>query len=115
MDEAEKPNPDFHLLFLVHFARYLGFAPHENYSEQTCFFEMSEGVFIGEQSTLNMMNKKESKALNDLLKKNLFDNSTSGITRAERKQMMKNLVKYYQLHVESFSLKSPEILEAILD
>ncbi len=114
LDQVDKLNPDFHLLFLLHFTTYLGFAPHDNYSEQTPFFEMSEGVFVANQSTLHIMNRKESMALNDLLQKNLFDNTASGITRAERKQMMRNLLKYYQLHVESFSLKSPEILEEIL-
>jgi DNA repair protein RecO (recombination protein O) len=115
LDEEKKLNPDFHLLFLVHLSRYLGFAPHGNFSEQNCFFEMSEGVFIAEQSTLNIMNKKESSLLNDLLDVNLFEKSTLKISRIERKAMMNNLLKYYQFHLENFSLKSPEILEEILD
>jgi len=115
LDEAKSLNPDFHLLFLVHLSRYLGFAPHGNFSDENPFFEMSEGVFISEQSMLNIMNKKESKLLNDLLEINFFEKSSLKISRAERKQMMQNLLKYYQFHLENFSLKSPEILEEILD
>ena len=115
LDEMPVFNPDFHLLFLVHLAGYLGFAPHANYSEANCFFEMSEGVFIEEQSTLHIMNKKESSLLNDLINANVFENAALKISRAERKQMMRNLIKYYQLHVENFSLRSPEVLEVILD
>ena len=114
LDETEKLNPDFHLLFLVHFARHLGFAPHGNFSNEICFFEMSEGVFISQQSKLNSMNKRESSLLNDLMRANLFESFSLKISRAERKQMMKNLLKYYQLHLENFSLRSPEILEVIL-
>lgn len=114
LDEEKKLNPDFHLLFLIHLSHYLGFAPHRNFSQQNCFFEMSEGVFIAEQSTLNIMSKKESSLLSDLLEINLFEKSTLKISRTERKQMMKNLLVYYQLHLENFSLKSPEILEEIL-
>lgn len=115
LDAEEKLNPDFHLLFLVHLSRYLGFAPHGNFSEENPFFEMSEGIFTSEPSTLNIMDKKESSLLNDLLERNLFENAPLKISRPERKQLMRNLVKYYQLHLENFSLKSPEILEEILD
>ena len=115
LDNAEKLNPDFHLVFLLQLSRYLGFAPHTNFSEQNCFFEMSEGVFIKQQSTLNVMDKKESALLNNLLEMNLFENAPQKISRLERKLMMKNLLLYYQLHLENFSLKSPEILEEILD
>ena len=76
---------------------------------------MSEGVFIKQQSTLNVMDKKESALLNNLLEMNLFENAPQKISRLERKLMMKNLLLYYQLHLENFSLKSPEILEEILD
>lgn len=115
LDKEQKLNPDFHLLFLIHLARHLGFAPHENFSDMNCFFEMGEGVFTATQSALYIMDKKESALLNNLLGTNLFETSVSKISRAERKTMMRNLLKYYQLHVENFSLKSPEILEVILD
>ncbi len=115
LDQTEKVNPNFHLIFLLHFSRYLGFAPHGNYSDENCFFEMSEGVFIPQQSMQNVMNKKESALLSDLLELNLFEPATLSINRLERKQMMKNLLKYYQFHLENFSLKSPDILEEILE
>ena len=76
---------------------------------------MTEGVFIKQQSELNVMSRTESKLLNDLLNANPFDTTPLKISRPERKQMMGNLIRYYQLHLENFSLKSPEILEEILD
>lgn len=115
LDDEKKLNPDFHLVFLVQLSRYLGFAPHENFSANNCFFEMSEGVFTDSQGMNYQMDKKESALLNDLLKINLFKPTALKITRAERKQMMRSLLKYYQLHLENFSLKSPDILEEILD
>lgn len=115
LDEMPELNPDFHLLFLVRLSGHLGFAPHGNYTGQDCFFEMSEGIFTSAESTTHVMSKHESRLLSDLLAANFFENSTLKITRSERKTMMQNLVKYYQLHVENFSLRSPEILEAVLD
>jgi DNA repair protein RecO (recombination protein O) len=115
LDAEQKLNPDFHLLFLVHLSRYLGFAPHGNYSEVYSVFEMSEGVFTDEPGTLNVLTKKESRLLSELLEKNLFENTSMKITRIERREMLRNLLKYYQLHLENFTLKSPDILEEILD
>jgi DNA repair protein RecO (recombination protein O) len=115
LDQTERLNPDFHLLFLLHFARHLGFAPHENHSELNCYFEMSEGIFIAEPSTLHIMSSKESSILKQLLQTPLFGKSSIKISRAERQQMLRNLLKYYQYHLENFSLKSPAILEVILD
>jgi len=115
LDQSTNLNPDFHLLFLVHFTRHLGFVPHANYSAQNPFFEMTEGLFIKQQSELNEMSKAESSLLNDLMQTNPFSNTPLKITRHERKQMMFNLIRYYQLHLENFSLKSPEILEEILE
>lgn len=114
LDAEEKLNPDFHLIFLLQLSRYLGFAPHGNYSERNCFFEMSEGVFTTEASGINMLDKKESLLLSNLLSLNLFENSAFKTSRLERKQMLKNLLKYYRLHIENFNLKSPEILEEVL-
>lgn len=114
LDMSDPLNPDFHLLFLVHFTRHLGFVPHGNYSEQNAFFEMTEGVFIPQQSEMNVMSKNESKLLSDLISANMFAPTPLKITRQERKQMMTNLIRYYQLHLENFSLRSPEILEEIL-
>jgi len=115
LDRSEILNPDFHLLFLVHFTRHLGFVPHGNFSEKNAFFEMTEGMFIPQQSEINVMSRAESRILNELLLANPFSAVTLKINRQERKQMLANLVRYYQLHLENFSLRSPEILEAILD
>jgi DNA repair protein RecO (recombination protein O) len=115
LDKARKTNPDFHLQFLVHFSRYLGFAPHDNFSQQYVFFEMNEGVFIEQQGLNEVLSKDESKLLNELMRCNLFAGNNMNITKGERKRMMHNLLRYYQLHLENFSLKSPAVLEDVLE
>lgn len=115
LDKDEKLNPDFHLLFLVNFTRYLGFAPHENFSETNCYFEMQEGYFTGSSSQKpTVLDKDESAVLNTLLCTALYALPAHKISRTERKNMLRRLVKYYQLHIENFNLKSPEILEEVL-
>ncbi|MFN8285174.1 MAG: DNA repair protein RecO [Chitinophagales bacterium] len=114
LDKELKLNPDFHLVFLVNFARHLGFMPHDNFNEDRCYFEMRESVFVN-VSGPTTLNKSESRIVNELLTANLFTPLKTKLTRAERKQMLAHLIKYYQWHIENFSLKSPEVLEEILD
>lgn len=115
LDKSEKLNPDFHLLFLIQFSRYLGFAPHENHSETNCYFEMGEGVFSSRTGLSNILGKEESRWMQQLIAANLFEQGNTNLKRNERKQLQKLLIKYYQLHLENFSLKSPEVLEVIFD
>lgn len=114
LDTSEKLNPDFHLLFLVQLSRHLGFMPHENYSEEFAYFEMNEGVFTVPNERLHTLGKNESKLLYDLMQRNLFDSTPNHLIKVERKRMLHILLDYYQLHIEKFSLKSPEILEEVL-
>lgn len=113
--DKDKLNPDFHLLFLIEFSRHLGFMPHANYDIQNRFFEMTEGVFVpSENKSHHTMDEAESKVLNRLLEANFWVPLTEKISRAERKALLKRLIQYYQLHIENFSLKSPEVLEEIM-
>lgn len=116
LDETSHLPPDFHLLFLVHFTRHLGFFPHANFSAQTPYFELQEGVFT-EQNTdgINFLSKKESALLAELMQTSFYDEKKLPINRTERRQLMNSLLKYYQFHLTHFNLRSPEILETILD
>lgn len=115
LDKTDALNSDFHLLFLILFSKHLGFQPHGNFSEENSFFEMREGVFINSSSGVYTLDKTESKAFNELMQENIFGKQKSKLSRAVRKQMLKALMKYYRLHLENFSLNSPEVLETILE
>ena len=115
LDKTDALNSDFHLLFFIQFSKYLGFQPHGNFSDENSFFEMREGVFINLSSGIYTLDKTESKVLSELMQENIFGKQNLKLSRAARKQMLKTLMKYYQLHLENFSLKSPEVLEAVLE
>ncbi|MBS1613984.1 MAG: DNA repair protein RecO [Bacteroidetes bacterium] len=108
-------NPDFHLLFLLSFARFLGFAPHNNYAEGNRYFEMQEGVFVISEFGHNVLGRRDSEMLSHLLNTPLYMHTDVKLTRADRQSLLRNLIKYYQLHLENFNLKSPDILETLLD
>jgi DNA repair protein RecO (recombination protein O) len=110
-------NPDFHLQFLVHFASYLGFAPHGSYSEQTPYFDMQEGDFTDRISVSNLvLSKADSALISILISASILQPLPIRLNRHIRRDMMTHLLKYYSLHLEGFSgLKSPEVLEMLFN
>jgi len=115
LDETEKTNNDFHLQFLLHYAGYLGFAPHGNFSESTPYFDMQEGIFSAKESFSNtVLGKEDSRIISALLSVSTFENTTLKLNRGKRKEVLNNILKYYSLHLEGFSnLRSPDILEEV--
>jgi DNA repair protein RecO (recombination protein O) len=115
LDQSGKFNPDFHLIFMVRFSGYIGFMPQRNFTQEYCYFDLAEGSFKTIKDGHDILDVQESRILYDLITTNLFAATVNlQLTRAARKKMMQSLLKYYSLHIENFSLKSPEILEAIL-
>lgn len=112
--DNNKLNPDFHLLFMVHFSRYLGFLPQMPMNTDHPFFDMMNGVFTTSANPYTM-NEDESLLLHTFLNTNPFTNEVLTSNRMQCTKLMKALLKYYTLHVENFSLRSPDILHEILN
>lgn len=115
LDKDEQLNPDFHLLFLLSFARYLGFMPHNNHNELDKYFEMQEGVFVSNEFGSTVLSKQDSYLFSVLLNTPLYSSPAVKLSRTDRRTLLRHLIKYYQLHLEGFNLKSPDILETLLD
>ena len=45
LDALENPIPDFHIIFLFHLSRHLGFFPQKNFDESNRFFDLESGRF----------------------------------------------------------------------
>lgn len=117
LDETEKVNNDFHLQFLLHYASYLGFAPHGEYCDETPCFDMQEGCFIpaGHISSL-VLNRHISQLISLLSTTSIISALPVKLNRLTRREVLNHLLKYYSLHLEGFKgLHSPEVLEMLFD
>jgi hypothetical protein len=76
---------------------------------------MNEGVFGNKIGMPYVMDKEESRHMYVLMQRNIFDIFGNTLQRSERRKMQQLLLKYYQLHLENFSLKSPEVLEVLFE
>jgi DNA repair protein RecO (recombination protein O) len=117
LDELETMNNDFHLQFLVHYAAYLGFAPHGEYGEETPYFDMQEGCFTSHSSMSSLiLNRQVSETLSILISNSILQSLSIRLNRHTRRDMLHHLLKYYSLHLEGFTgLRSPEVLEMLFD
>jgi len=117
LDEIGTMNNDFHLQFLVHYAGYLGFEPHGEYSGATPYFDMQEGSFIAHNSLSSLiLDRGPSELISILMSNSILQPLPLRLNRQIRRDMLYHLLKYYNLHLEGFTgLRSPEVLEMIFD
>lgn len=115
LDEPPPATPHFHLQFLLHYAHYLGFGPHDNYSSQTPCFDLQEGVFVeGRYTSAVVLPELLSQAVHLLCKTSPVARIELPLPKTQRRELLNGLLRYYQLHVEGFGhLKSHEVLEAV--
>jgi len=99
-------NMNFHLVFLLETAKFLGFYPS---ASEGCFFDMSEGVFTNSESK-NCISEQESCLFRQLLKQKI-NASNNPFSNTQRKLLLEIVLDYYSRHIENF--KRPKSLEVL--
>jgi DNA repair protein RecO (recombination protein O) len=116
LDLDDEKTPNFPLYFLLQLSRYLGFFPKGTYTESTNGFDSREGLF----ETYDKRNPFQiepflSEKISQLLACDFNEMNTVKLVYAERKQLLENVVEFYQHHTEGFSeLKSHIVLGEVL-
>lgn len=101
---------NFHLSFLIKLSSFIGFSPHLPENENDLFFNLQEGYFEQAESTYTM-SAENSDILKQFIKTDLQQSHTIKLKKAQRLAILKLLISYYELHVESF--KKPKSLDVI--
>lgn len=100
LDHAEEHITNFHLYFLIELSRHLGFYPQNNYTTEHPYFDMQEGAFVAMLPMhANYLNSSSSLLLSDLLMIDLKNIRYYNISKAERDDLLVNLIQFYRLHV----------------
>ncbi len=115
LDELQHGVSNFHLYFLAHLARHLGFFPGNSYDEDLPYFDMQNGVFVpfvpahGES-----MNRATSALLGELLNTDLSELKSIKANREQRSTLLKMLLDYYCTHLGmSNPIRSLAVLEEV--
>ncbi len=114
LDSSEQINPNIPILFLIELSGFLGFQPHNNYSEEDNSFDLANGVFRNYASHVPyLIDPVSSRIFSNLLTD--FDYADQLQNASQRRTLLNYLLLFYQLHVEHFGqVKSIEVFRDIL-
>jgi DNA repair protein RecO (recombination protein O) len=106
LDTTQDSIANVHLWFLLRLSALLGFMPGGQWSEQTPFFDLEEGVFgASTTSHIHFLKREESQLIDQLLDLPIEECHALNITSSERKELLRHLINYFRLHIDNM----PEI------
>lgn len=117
LDEAEMPKANYYLFFAVKIYAFMGVSPVNNYSELNNLFNIQKAQFTKEDYrsiSEYQSNEKTSFLLSQFLESDWTNFNNISVSRAEAKQLLNVIIKYFKYHIENFKdLKSLSVLETI--
>jgi len=116
LDSLDEGLANFHLLFLLQLSRYIGFYPDRSAKTELNYFDLINGHFTDTLPDHALILHNSQLQLFRTLLQHKYDNlGEFKITTEERRELLQNILKYYELHVENFSnIQSHLILEEVL-
>ena len=115
-DQQQHGIENLHLYFLINLSAFLGFAPHQNHSAQTSFFDLRDGTYIKDRPAHpNFLEADNAIAFYNLSHVKLDDIAQLKLSHQTRRSLLAGLLNYYELHLENFTeVRSYSILSSIL-
>lgn len=115
LDNTDKSVPNFHLFFLIHLTKFMGFFPNNNHSEENIYLNLSSGNFTNTKGK-NTTGPNTAKALSRLMNTKLEDLSNIKFDREARNIILDTIIHYYNIHMEKIiNIKSLEIIREIFE
>ncbi|MEM8998782.1 MAG: DNA repair protein RecO [Bacteroidota bacterium] len=106
---------NFHLLFLINLSKYLGFYP-DVLNGHAPYFDLLEGEFTFSPTLNPVLEKQVLKNFKQILGINFDALPTVKMTKAERSELLKKVILYFELHLHGFRKpKSLAVLKAVFD
>ena len=103
---------NFHLIFLIHLTRYMGFAPNNNYAVNRTIFDMVSGAFSENRPPHpHYLEPGESKILSEIMNISFDEIGQIGLTSVSRNLLLLSIIDYFSLHLGvRLQIKSLQIL-----
>jgi len=106
---------DFHLVFLTHLSKYLGFFPQKNYTPQTPFFDMKLATFTAVKTPF-CIDQYESQLFWHILEKDFSCLGTLSLNKQMRHQFLLDMIRYYRLHLQGMgAIHSVDVLGEVFE
>ncbi|MCK5856091.1 MAG: DNA repair protein RecO [Bacteroidales bacterium] len=114
LDSMESSLANFHLIFMLQLSKYLGFYPSETIGANQQYFNMESGIFESNPYSDQFLNVEQSDNLKSLMKLSYLDRELFNISSSQRRNLLNELIRYYQLHLPGMGrISSQEVLESV--
>jgi len=117
LDDENTQVANLPLFFLLRLLPYLGFKPGDNFSSQTPYFNIREGVFMPVFTTeTDTVNKDATVILWLLMQADHRNYQAVKMPKSTREYLVQKIADYYAIHVNNFgSLKTIPVLHDVLN
>ncbi|MFC2096625.1 DNA repair protein RecO [Bacteroidota bacterium] len=115
LDLKENSVLNFHIYFLIHLSKYLGFFPNNNFSETNCYFDLRAGNFVQiKPFHLLHVEKEASNIFSKMLEFSEDQHENLQMDYEQRIYLLEKILEYYSLHNDGISsIKSLEVLKEV--
>lgn len=116
LDRMDQGISYFHMYFLLHLTRFLGFYPDRTLETSADYFDLKNGVFTTNLPAHQaVLHQPYTGHWTRLLNANFESLASLNIQVIDRRILLQKIVSYYQLHIEEFGqVKSLQVLEEVL-
>lgn len=115
LDAATDGYANFHLTFLMHLSRFLGFYPNMEHYSSGVFFDLQAGTFCDEPPLhQDFLHPEETSRMRILMRMDYQTMHLFRINRTDRNRCLSIILDYYGLHLSGFpKLKSLSVLQEL--
>ncbi len=115
LDEEEKVSNNFHLYFLVHLTRFLGFPPVNVFSEKNHYLDLREGTFVPSLPVhQDFLDQEDAAFFSALLLTPVEHLKELPELSTKRKDFLEKILLYFHIHLEGMGkIKSLDILHDV--
>lgn len=115
LDAAEHGIANFHLMFMMHMTRFLGFYPDLESFSQGAFFDLREGCFCPYAPChSDFLTPEDAGHIRMLMRMTPANLHLFRLTRTERNRITDCCLLFYRLHIPAFGdMKTPDVLRAL--
>ena len=115
LDTCRDSFANFHLVFLLHLARFFGFEPNLETPLPNSYFDLESGTFTTVRPLHpNVLLPEEAQLLPTLMRMNLATMHLFKLSGEQRSQLLRFMNSYYRLHFPNFAeLKSLKVLQEV--
>lgn len=116
LDKREQDYANFHLVFLMHLSRFLGFYPNlEEKSEMARIFDLREGTFRHDMPAHHdYLSPDETERIHLLMRMDYATMHLFKLNRIARNRILDVLIRYYRLHLPAMpEMRSLEVFREL--